>query len=294
MTTRCKCFNLAFKLQKAVESDQIESFFRRAIQCITEEDYNKIIRFRFKDDSLSCLVGRLFLRQMAKKITGKPWYQIEFKTTDRGKPYMVDTGNLTFGMNISHHGNYTVFSSSCSENVGVDVMKLEESRSHQSVDEYINFMAKSFSSEELRIMRSQETDFKKMTMFYRFWCLKESILKSTGIGIVKDLRNYDFRIDPAEPYEPGCFLTSTKLILKGVPSPQWVFEESFLDENHVIAVCREKDVPETCSRRSSNPRITFTEVGFDFLLDGASVLNPLLEDGSGDFENFQEKSMKNF
>ena len=118
------------------------------------------------------------------QITGKPWYQIEFTTTDRGKPYMLNTGNLTFGMNISHHvrrlslikmlisafqGNYTVFSSSCSENIGVDVMKIEQARGNQTPDEYISFMAKSFSSEELRTMRSQETDLKKMTMFYRYW-----------------------------------------------------------------------------------------------------------------------------
>ena len=97
---------------------------------------------------------------------------------------MLNTGNLTFGMNISHHvrrlslikmlisafqGNYTVFSSSCSENIGVDVMKIEQARGNQTPDEYISFMAKSFSSEELRTMRSQETDLKKMTMFYRYW-----------------------------------------------------------------------------------------------------------------------------
>ena len=121
-------------------------------------------------------------------------------------------------------------------------------------------------------------------------------MKATGIGIVKDLPSYDFRVDPDEPYRLGCSITSTQLILKGRLASQWVFEESFLDENHVAAVCREKALPEDCSAKNqdSTSALSFKEVEFDFLLDGASVLNPLPDDGSSDFENFQAKEMKNF
>ena len=50
-------------------------------------------------------------------------------------------------------------------------MKIENFRANQTPEEYINFMAKNFSAEELRTMRSQETDLKKMTVFYRYWVL---------------------------------------------------------------------------------------------------------------------------
>lgn len=46
----------------------MEGYFRKAIQSVTQEDYDKIMSFRYKDDSLACLAGRLFLRQMSKRV----------------------------------------------------------------------------------------------------------------------------------------------------------------------------------------------------------------------------------
>lgn len=61
--------------------------------------------------------------------------------------------------------------------VGVDCMRLDKERNNKTADEYINSMARSASSEELLMMRSQPTEAMKMAYFYRYWCLKEAILK---------------------------------------------------------------------------------------------------------------------
>uniref|UniRef100_A0AC34RIV7 L-aminoadipate-semialdehyde dehydrogenase-phosphopantetheinyl transferase n=1 Tax=Panagrolaimus sp. JU765 TaxID=591449 RepID=A0AC34RIV7_9BILA len=295
LNSKCKCNRFAFSLQKAFEDDHIESFYRKAIQCVTQEDYDKIVAFRYKDDSLACLAGRLFLRQMTKRLTGAAWHEIEFARTEKGKPYLVKPEGTTFGMNVSHQGDYTVFASSCSEKVGVDVMRLDICRNNKSADEYINSMAKSASAEELRQMRGQPTEAMKMTIFYRFWCLKEAVLKATGEGIVNDLSRYDFRIDPSERYKPGCFLTSTTVLADGKLQSQWIFEESFVDNTHSIAVCREKKLPKTCMFcQDLEAKLFFSKVGFDFLLDGATVLNPIPNDAAEEFENFQKKLRKTF
>ena len=39
--------------------------------------------------------------------------------------------------------------------------------------------------------------------FYRHWCLKESVLKATGIGISEDLARLEFAIDGEEEYGRG-------------------------------------------------------------------------------------------
>ena len=174
-------------------------------------------------------------------------------------------------------------------------MRLDISRNNKSADEYINSMAKSASAEELRQMRGQATEAMKMTMFYRYWCLKEAVLKATGEGIVNDLSRYDFRIDPNDRYKQGCFLTSTTVLADGKLQNQWVFEESFVDKTHAIAVCREKKLPKTCMFvQDPDAKLFFSQVGFDFLLHGATVLNPLPNDGALEFENFQQKLRKNF
>ena len=41
-------------------------------------------------------------------------------------------------------------------------------------------------------------------------------------------------------------------------------------------------------------KLFFSKVGFEFLLDGATVLNPLPNDASEEFEDFQKKLRKNF
>uniref|UniRef100_A0AC34F0S1 L-aminoadipate-semialdehyde dehydrogenase-phosphopantetheinyl transferase n=1 Tax=Panagrolaimus sp. ES5 TaxID=591445 RepID=A0AC34F0S1_9BILA len=292
---KCKCNRFAFSLQKAFEDEHLEAYFRKAIQCVNQEDYDKIMAFRYKDDSLACLAGRLFLRQISKRFTDANWHEIEFARTEKGKPYLVKPEGHSFGLNVSHQGDYTVFASSCSEKVGVDVMRLDINRNNKSADEYINSMARSASAEELKQMRGQATEAMKMTMFYRYWCLKEAVLKATGEGIVNDLSRYDFRIDPSDRFKPGCFLTSTTVLADGKLQNQWTFEESFVDSTHAIAVCREKKLPKSCMfAQDPESKLFFSKVGFDFLLNSATVLNPLPNDAATEYENFQEKLRKTF
>ncbi|KAH7732265.1 t04g9.4 [Aphelenchoides avenae] len=291
---QCYCRRWAFSLQKALADDKFELNYRRAIQCVTKEDYDKIDRFRHKDDSLACLAGRLFLRQAARQFTGAEWHELEFKRTDRGKPYLTTPDGTTFGLNVTHQGDYTGFASSCTDKVGVDVMRLDMCRGSKTADDYIKSMKKSASEEEYKKMTTQATDDMKMTMFYRYWCLKEAVMKATGEGLLNDLSRYDFRIDESERYKRGCFLTSTRVLLDGKPEKQWIFEESFVDDKHAIAVCREAKLPKSCTfAQDPDAKMFFTQKTFDFLLEGATVLNPI-ENDSEHYANFMAKPKKAF
>lgn len=86
----CNCYRWAFSFHKALENDdvnflklkyllfynyfiiiyvQLEHYYRKAIQSVSEEDYEKVVAFRHKDDSLACLAGRLFLRQVVRRVS---------------------------------------------------------------------------------------------------------------------------------------------------------------------------------------------------------------------------------
>ncbi|CAK5073750.1 unnamed protein product [Meloidogyne enterolobii] len=292
---KCFCNRWAFSLKRAMEDEKFEHNFRLAIQSVPKEDYEKSMCFRFRDDQIATLVSRLFLRQASKRFTGAKWEEIEFNRTQKGKPYLVAPSGYNFGLNTSHQGDLTVFASSCTSEVGVDVMRLDMSRGDKTADEYINSMAKSASVDELKNMRCQPTEQMKMTIFYRYWCLKEAVLKATGQGIVDDLSRYDFRIDTNDRYKQGNFLTSTTLLVDNEFQPKWVFEESFVDANHVAATCRTKKLPKSCTLYcdSDANKMFFSKVNFDFLLDGSCILNPLPGNGLDAYNSFLQKPKKN-
>ncbi|KAJ1371581.1 hypothetical protein KIN20_033557 [Parelaphostrongylus tenuis] len=165
----------------------------------------------------------------------------------------------------------------------------------KTADEYINSMAKSASPGELRIMRSQPTEAMKMTMFYRYWCLKEAILKATGDGILDDLSRVDFKVNMNDRYRPGCFLTSTTVLMDGKLQDQWIFEETFADGQHAAAVCREKAVPRCCMfMKDPEAKIFFSKVSLGSLLEHATILNPLPDNASAAYEEFIERPRKAF
>ncbi|KAL3092374.1 hypothetical protein niasHS_007583 [Heterodera schachtii] len=295
VTEQCFCKRWAFSLKKSMESENFERHFRLAIQSVTAEDYEKMRQYRHREDSLATLAGRLFLRKAVQCLCGVRWADIEISRTERGKPFIVRPENISIGLNVSHQGDYTVFASSCTNQVGVDVMRLDMCRGNKTADEYINSMAKSASARELRTMRGQPTEQMKMTVFYRYWCLKEAIMKATGHGLVNDLSRFDFIIDPNERYKQGSFITSTTFTEDAIPQPQWVFEESFVDANHVAAVCREKALPAVCTfRKEQCAKIFFSKIDFEFLLDDASILNPLADGGASEYNNFMLKPRKKF
>ena len=292
----CKCSRWAVSLSGAFEHGQLEKLYRKGVQCITQEEFEKLSKMRHQEDALAALYGRLLLREGVRKHANCLWSEISFGRTERGKPYVKSPEAAAgFGVNISHQGNFVAFASSCSTKVGVDLMRLDKERNNKSADEYINSMAASASQEELKQMRSQPTEAMKMTMFYRYWCLKEAILKATGEGIMQDLNRLDFRCDFGDRYRQGCFITSTSMLEDGKHQRQWTFEETFIDMNHSAAVCKEKRLPMHCMfMQDPEARLHFAKVPFENLLEHATKINDLPGDGLEAWEEFTSKPRKMF
>ncbi|CAI4232147.1 unnamed protein product [Auanema sp. JU1783] len=281
-------------MKACFESDKFELLYRKGVQCIPHNDYIRLKNYHHREDVLAGLIGKLLLFSSASKLSEEPWNIIEFKKTDKGKPYLSSPINQSFGLNISHQGDFVVFASSCSSQVGVDVMRINSERNNMSADEYINSMAQSASKNELVLMRTQPTDIMKMTVFYRIWCLKEAVLKATGEGIMKNLDRLDFNLNTSSRYRQGCFIKETFLKEDDVNQDQWIFEESFVDASHVVAVCRDKKMPRQCRLRDDEAKIFFSKITLETLLEGAQKINTLPDDGADAYAELMARKKKTF
>uniref|UniRef100_A0A7I4Z438 L-aminoadipate-semialdehyde dehydrogenase-phosphopantetheinyl transferase n=1 Tax=Haemonchus contortus TaxID=6289 RepID=A0A7I4Z438_HAECO len=291
----CKCNRWVVSVQSTFENDDFENMYRRAVQCITPGDFDDTKKKQHQEDVLQCVVGRLLLRHATHVFTGTPWKEIQIGRTEKGKPFLLNPPHTNFGLNITHQGDFVGFASSCTSSVGVDLMRLDKKRAGKTADEYINTMAKSASPDELRMMRSQPTEAMKMTMFYRYWCLKEAVLKATGDGIIDDLSRINFQVDVNDRYRPGCFVTSTTVRMDGKLQRHWNFEESFVNANHVAAVCKERVLPRWCLfNKDPDAKVFFSEVSFGSLLKHSTVLNPLPDNAKGAYEEFISKPRRAF
>ena len=101
------------------------------------------------------------------------------------------------------------------------------------------------------------------------------------------------------------------MLQDGVLQEQWIFEETFPDNNHSAAVCKEaiftsikykinsiefqKKLPRGCIFRDDPDKILlFSVITFETLLEHAQIVNPLPEDGGQAYEEFLTKPRKLF
>ncbi|KJH49302.1 4'-phosphopantetheinyl transferase family protein [Dictyocaulus viviparus] len=172
-------------------------------------------------------------------------------------------------------------------------MRIDEDRSTAALA-HIEKMAKLFSDRELQTMRNELTERERWTAFYRIWCLKESVLKATGIGLVNDLQNYDFHTG-AEKHRPGCYITSTKWYRNGIRQQNWSFEESFINEDHCVAVARVQPISSLMvENRKDEAKNLFSLISFENLLNGSTVLSELEDGGIKEYEEYATKPTKPF
>ena len=238
VSINCNVSSWAFNIKKWKPS---EAEWCRAVQLIQSEEKERIEKFRYREDMISSLVGRLFLRGFAVKCLGVDNKTVRLVRTDRGKP-VLESGDCGWDYNLSHAGDWVVFAAGEARQLGVDVMKTSDSRVDK-LEEFFRIMNRQFTDDEWTFIRGDMEDEKKqLERFFRTWTLKESYVKAIGTGLNIDLRTLNFRIIENLPPEGGV-ISSTKLESCGEIS-SWRFEESILAGDHVVCLAHKCDVGE--------------------------------------------------
>jgi 4'-phosphopantetheinyl transferase len=124
-----------------------------------------------------------------------PYAAVVLARTKEGKPYVPVRGDdahslmPSFNLNVSHHGDWVVLASEPHDLVGVDVMK-NELRPTTTEAEFLACMRHVFTDAEWRLVDAASPH--RLDAFHTLWCLKESLIKATGIGLGFDLQRASF------------------------------------------------------------------------------------------------------
>ena len=151
---------------------------KRAYPLVSDNRKKKISRFRFdKDKKLSCGAYLLLKKLLAEEnIT-----DALFKTGEYGKAYITNYPDIHF--NISHSVKYVACGISDTQ-IGVDI-EYNDSEIDLNIAKYYFY-----NQEYTSIMNSKNPSDE----FFKYWVLKESYMKYTGMGFHIALDSFEIEI----------------------------------------------------------------------------------------------------
>jgi 4'-phosphopantetheinyl transferase len=161
---------------------------------LSDDERARAARFYFERDRTAYAVARGALRTLCGRYLGRAAASLEFGYRDKGKPYLVATGQSTdehLRFNVSHSGDFALIGLALDREIGVDVERRRAmpdlgslAQASFSPDEYARFCALPPHDREIA--------------FFLCWSRKEAFIKATGEG-VSQLAEFDVSLEPGEP-----------------------------------------------------------------------------------------------
>lgn len=152
---------------------------KKAYNLVSKNRQEKIDFYRFdKDKKLSCGAYLLLKKLLAEKNITDPI----FKTEKYGKAYISNHENIHF--NLSHSGKIVLCAISDME-VGADVEYIDREIDLNIAKHYF------YNREYENIMNAKN----RPEEFFKYWVLKESYMKYTGLGMNLNLDSFEIIIE---------------------------------------------------------------------------------------------------
>ena len=186
---------------------------------VTEEESFRARTFRHHQQSHRFLHSRHIVRMLLCRWNGVPPTILQFHAGAFGKPRAP---GIPGEVNWSHSLNVLAIAISPDYPVGID---LEHCPSGETCRECC---ASALIGEEWEWCLDGETDLERRLRFARLWCLKEAVLKASGEGLSRDMREIELL--------PGRSAPELKQLPAGYgPVAQW--QTGFPDTGDPQLVC---------------------------------------------------------
>lgn len=170
--------------------------FQKYYNMVPKYRQQKIDAYKRKDPRILSL-GAGTLLHMALAERGIDDTNLVPEEGDKGKPFYK---GIDFQYNLSHSGT-KVMCAVCDVNVGCDVEQVKQEG--EDIDTRIKVAKRFFAPSEYEQLQTLFQERKTASgftihvlnekladMFYRYWTLKESVIKATGMGIFMDLSSF--------------------------------------------------------------------------------------------------------
>jgi 4'-phosphopantetheinyl transferase len=191
----------------------------RALDLLRPLERERYGRFRHDADRHMFLLGRVMARAIVAEALGVAPADWRWREGPRGRPE-VDQTDCPISFNLAHSAGLVVCALSRLGPVGVDV----EDRDRTPVERAL--VARCCADDEAADVEAHGDDWRDQ--FLKYWTLKESYLKATGLGISARLPDVRFLLD--DGVRPA--FTGT---LAGADTG-WTFELRSTPPSHYVAV----------------------------------------------------------
>jgi 4'-phosphopantetheinyl transferase len=159
--------------------------------CLDAAEQVQADGFYFDEDRSTYIAAHWLIRNALAAIGGLPPTDWRFVAAKRGKPEIDPAlGRPDLRFNLSHTRGLVACAVGLGTTIGIDVETL--SRKRPGLDIAHRF----FSPSEVAILRGTAQNQQSHT-FFRFWTLKEALIKATGEGMHRALNSFSFSLDPA-------------------------------------------------------------------------------------------------
>lgn len=245
-------------------SEHVAAFKNDALyeSLLSEPELRQYRALQYPEYRFDYLLGRALLRTVLGSYLGLAPSALRFERNRSGKPQLVASQNpegLQF--NLSLTDGLVACAVTAAASVGVDVEYHGHQRSMLEVaDDY-------FSASEIADLR-RLSGAEQRRGFFRYWTLKESLVKARGEGMSAPLDQFAFRIKSSRARLLSCpegFIQ---------PGERWDFRCFALGHDYSAAVSMTAPISQLCLRESvplfdsviiDNPELLFSSARQDTL-----------------------------
>lgn len=145
---------------------------------LSPTELRKSAKFRFPNDRMVYLTGRGMLRKLSGEMLKTPAADLIIKEGQYGKPYF-EGYEQRLPFNVSNSGSMISMAFEFSgKDIGLDIEVIDKNFNYWDMAGYY------FCKKECDLIYSHRD-------FYRYWTMKEALLKATGVGLIDDLNMVD-------------------------------------------------------------------------------------------------------